>query len=529
MFVGVVGLAVIENSLEGQKEHLSRRIQTARNNIEPLTSIRRDARKNYVALLERWLAPAQDWPRLRKGIEAQTQALLRSSQNFLHGIAVTPSEQQDRVALAADLAAWGTIVDRILGTTGGPEALGQACTQLSEIDRHCAAILSANLEGTRQDDVAREEVNRKYDWVRFAMVALRPLLVAYIVVWYLRRRSARKMAEALRRQRQKEEQNLALERQVRERTAELETSHAQLGKSLAQLSAAKGELERRVHELATAHNQLVQGEKLQAVGQLAAGIAHEINTPTQFVGDSLHFLKEAFGGYKKLIGQYRSAVEALALETSGAGQVLVGELQRIEEDIDLPYLDANVPSSFVTCMEGIFRISTIVEAMKEFAQPEQREKSPADLNHALQATLVVAKNDYKGVAEVTTEWGDLPPVLCHVGDLNQVFLNLITNAAHAIGDVVSKGGSMGSIRIRTSREGSVARIDVTDSGSGIPEAIRNRVFDPFFTTKEVGKGTGQGLAIARSVVVTKHGGTLTFDSEVGKGTTFTIRLPIDGG
>jgi signal transduction histidine kinase len=132
------------------------------------------------------------------------------------------------------------------------------------------------------------------------------------------------------------------------------------------------------------------------------------------------------------------------------------------------------------------------------------------------------------VAEVTTEFGDLPPVLCHVGDMNQVFLNLIVNAAHAIEDVVKKSGGMGTIRVRTSREDSLARIDIIDSGSGIPETIRHRVFDPFFTTREVGKGTGQGLAIARSVVVTKHGGTLTFESEVGKGTTFTIRLPICG-
>jgi signal transduction histidine kinase len=132
------------------------------------------------------------------------------------------------------------------------------------------------------------------------------------------------------------------------------------------------------------------------------------------------------------------------------------------------------------------------------------------------------------VAEVTTEFGDLPPVLCHVGEINQVFLNLIVNAAQAIGDVVKETGGMGTLRVRTSREDNLARIDIADSGSGIPEAIRHRVFDPFFTTKEVGKGAGQGLAIARSVVVTKHGGTLTFESEVGKGTTFTIRLPIDG-
>jgi two-component system, NtrC family, sensor kinase len=132
------------------------------------------------------------------------------------------------------------------------------------------------------------------------------------------------------------------------------------------------------------------------------------------------------------------------------------------------------------------------------------------------------------VADLTTEFGDLPAVRCHVGDLNQVFLNLIVNAAHAIGDVVGQSGSKGMIRIKTSLEGETVRIDIADTGAGIPEAIRHRIFEPFFTTKEVGKGTGQGLAIARSIIVTKHGGNLTFNSEVGKGTTFTIRLPTSG-
>jgi PAS domain S-box-containing protein len=272
--------------------------------------------------------------------------------------------------------------------------------------------------------------------------------------------------------------------------------------------------------------ELGHARKLEAVGQLASGIAHEINTPAQYVGDGIHFLKEAFEGYRQLIPQYQRAVQVL--DTAGGHEALVKEIREMEESIDLPYLEANAPGSFESCQDGISRISTIVRAMKEFAHPDQKEKVPANLNQALQTTLAIARNEYKYVAQVVTELGDLPLVLCHIGDLNQVFLNLIVNAAHAIGDVVGTSGGKGTIRIKTSQEGTVARIDIADTGAGIPEAIRQRIFEPFFTTKEVGRGTGQGLTIARSAVVTKHGGSLTFESAVGKGTTFTIRLPIDG-
>jgi signal transduction histidine kinase len=200
----------------------------------------------------------------------------------------------------------------------------------------------------------------------------------------------------------------------------------------------------------------------------------------------------------------------------------------LENEVDLDYIEANVPGSFDRCMDGISRISTIVRAMKEFSHPGQREKSPADLNQALQNTLIIAHNEYKYVADVETALGDIPQVMCHLGDLNQVLLNLIVNAAHAIGDVIDKETERGQIRISTVREDDWARIDIADTGGGIPVAIRDRIFEPFFTTKQVGKGSGQGLAIARSIVVDKHCGTLTFTSKVGQGTTFTIRLPIDG-
>ncbi len=273
-------------------------------------------------------------------------------------------------------------------------------------------------------------------------------------------------------------------------------------------------------------DELGHARKLEAVGQLAAGIAHEINTPAQYVGDGIYFLKEVYDSCLQLLIKYQGALEAL--ERIGTHAALVNEIREFENEIDLQYIQANVPGSFDRCADGISRISTIVRAMKEFSHPDQREKSPGDINQALQSTLIIAKNEYKYVANVETALGELPPVLCHLGDLNQVFLNLIVNAAHAIGDVISKEGEKGQIRITTMQVDHSVQIDITDSGSGIPESIRDRIFEPFFTTKEVGKGSGQGLAIARSIIVDKHGGSLTFKSEVGRGTTFTIRLPLDG-
>ncbi len=266
--------------------------------------------------------------------------------------------------------------------------------------------------------------------------------------------------------------------------------------------------------------------KLEAVGQLASGIAHEINTPMQYVGDSIQFLAESFGSLEVLVTKYRQAIAAL---TGAPEHALVAQaIKDAEQDAELDYIRENTPAAFVRAAEGVSRVTAIVGAMKEFAHPDSREKSLADINRALLATLTIARNEYKYVADIQTELGEIPPVLCHGGDINQVLLNLIVNAAHAISDNIDRGSNKGLIRVRTAREGDSVRIDLADTGCGIPEAIRERIFDPFFTTKEVGRGSGQGLAIARSIVIDKHGGSLKFESEVGRGTTFIILLPING-
>jgi PAS domain S-box-containing protein len=273
--------------------------------------------------------------------------------------------------------------------------------------------------------------------------------------------------------------------------------------------------------------ELRQAQKLESVGRLAAGVAHEINTPVQFVSDSVHFLQGGMNDLGTLIGEYRK------LHASVLGGVLdqeaAAQATRIVDEIDLDYLLENMPNAFDRSLEGLKRVAVIVRSMKEFAHPDQKEMSAANINQAIQSTLTIARNEYKYVADVETEFGDLPPVRCLLGDINQVILNLIVNAAHAIEDTVKGTENRGLITIRTRRDERAIYIDINDTGGGIPEGIRERIFDPFFTTKGVGKGTGQGLAIARSVIVEKHHGSLTFQSEIGKGTTFTIELPLEDG
>ena len=270
---------------------------------------------------------------------------------------------------------------------------------------------------------------------------------------------------------------------------------------------------------------LSQAQKLESIGQLAAGIAHEINTPVQFVSDNVQFVRASIADMRNVIEAYR-ALQTAARSASGVEDA-ARRAAEAETAADLDYLMSNVPLAVDGAAEGLDRIATIVRSMKEFAYPDQTQKTSADLNQAIRSTLVIAHNEYKYVAELHTDFGELPLVRCYLGEINQVILNLLINAAHAIGDSMGDGSPLGALTVRTQRIGDEVQISIGDTGTGIPEAARDKIFDPFFTTKEVGKGSGQGLAIARSVVVNKHAGTLHFETECGKGTTFFIRLPID--
>jgi PAS domain S-box-containing protein len=271
--------------------------------------------------------------------------------------------------------------------------------------------------------------------------------------------------------------------------------------------------------------ELQLAQKLESVGRLAAGIAHEINTPIQYVGDGVYFLRSAYQDFNRLLDGWRNAVDALPEDP--VHDALRLELAELTSRYDLDFLRAEIPKAIERTSDGVERVTNIVKAMKEFAHPDTNEQSPADLNRAISTTLLVASNEYKYLAKVHTEFAELPPVVCNVGELNQVFLNLIVNAAHAIHDA-GRDMNTGEINISTAVDGNTVVVRIGDNGCGVPAENLSKLYDPFFTTKEVGRGTGQGLAITHSIVVDKHGGHIGVSSSVGRGTEFTLHLPIAG-
>lgn len=309
-------------------------------------------------------------------------------------------------------------------------------------------------------------------------------------------------------------QNLNLERIV-----ELKTEH---------LRQQGEELHNALVELKSTQAHLVQANKLESVGQLAAGIAHEINTPIQFIGSNIEFLAQSFRQADSLISE---TLELLRQSDSpNACSIALQKIVQRAEEFDWEYLHEEIPSAIEQSQEGIKRIITIVQAMKEFSHPSSKEKVKYNINKLLETTIIVASNEWKYIAEVETQLqSDLPLVSCLADELNQVFLNILVNATHAI-EQKNKGLQekvKGKIIISTRSMEPYIEVRISDTGTGIPDEIRNRIFDPFFTTKTVGKGTGQGLAIAHDVIIKKHDGAIDLESEYGVGSTFIIRLPID--
>jgi signal transduction histidine kinase len=271
----------------------------------------------------------------------------------------------------------------------------------------------------------------------------------------------------------------------------------------------------------------LQVQKLEAIGQLAAGIAHEINTPAQYIGDNMGFVQESFGNIQTVLDQY-----AQLLHTVKAGPVSPERIEEIEATIkqsQTDYLMQEIPAAIEESLEGLAQVTRIVQAMKEFSHPGVEGKTAININKAIESTITMSRNEWKYVADLETDFQpDLPLVSCLAGEFNQAVLNILINAAHAIAEVVEGSSEgKGKIKVTTRQDGDWVETRISDTGPGIPAEIGARVFDPFFTTKDVGQGTGQGLAIAYSVITEKHGGTIAFEAETGQGTTFIIRVPIE--
>ncbi len=277
--------------------------------------------------------------------------------------------------------------------------------------------------------------------------------------------------------------------------------------------------------------QLVQSQKLESIGQLAAGIAHEINTPTQYVGDNVEFLRDSFEGIATIISKQETLLRALRADgvaetlPDAVREALAG-LEAACETADLEFVLEETPDALKQAGEGVERVATIVRSMKQFSHPGGSAMSAVDLNASVESTLTVCRGEWKYVANVETDFdAALPPVTCMPGEINQVVLNIVVNAAQAFAEQGRGEGRLGTIRVSTRADGDTVELRIVDDAGGIPEHVQPRIFDPFFTTKEVGKGTGQGLAIAHRTI-TQHGGTLGFESTPGRGTTFVIRLPL---
>ena len=284
---------------------------------------------------------------------------------------------------------------------------------------------------------------------------------------------------------------------------------------------------RRAEEIEQLNQRLAQAQKLESIGELAAGIAHEINTPIQYVGDNTRFVQTACDDLNEVLECCQRLVGTDTASTDLVGAIK--ELHKLMDDADIEYLREEIPSAIHQTLEGVDRVANIVRAMKEFAHPGVSEMTLSDLSKSIENTVMVARNEWKYVADLETVFDpNLPPVPCLPGELNQVLLNMIVNASHAIADSLGDSpDEKGKITISTQLSNAHAEIRISDTGSGISQENIDRIFTPFFTTKAAGKGTGQGLAIAHSVIVEKHNGSIHVESTVGTGTTFVIRIPLE--
>jgi len=313
--------------------------------------------------------------------------------------------------------------------------------------------------------------------------------------------------------------NESLERTVMERTRDLALLNDEL----------KDELRRKIkdeEEKDRLRQELEHSQKMQSIGTLAAGIAHEINSPLQFTNDNVDFIANSVDEIMKLVNTYNRLL--MNCHTDEDKENARKQIAELVKQINFDFITSEMPDALSQTKNGISRIRRIVNAMKQYSHLNNEEKKPANLNETLENAEIITRNEWKYYADIENRFSDdIPFISCYEADLNQVFMNLIVNAAHAVQDAIEKEIiKRGVIVICTRKAGEKVLISICDNGTGIPKDVHNRIYDPFFTTKEVGKGTGQGLSIVHKTIVEKHQGKIWFETELNKGTTFFISLPV---
>lgn len=295
-------------------------------------------------------------------------------------------------------------------------------------------------------------------------------------------------------------------------------------KNQLQTEKALKELAKAHKQIQAAQSQIIQNEKMASIGQLAAGVAHEMNTPVGFVASNFETLQQYLQKIRILLDQY--AQICTLLEKDGSPEILekILEIRNFKMERKIDFILEDIDALFEESREGLQRVTTIIQNLRDFSRIDQcTDMGEYDLNEGIKSTLVVARNDIKYDTEMTTDLKPIPRITCNAGQVNQVLLNILVNASQAIR--TQKREDLGKICIQTSEEEDYIVCKITDDGPGIPEEIVSRIFDPFFTTKPAGKGTGLGLSVSYDIIVNKHKGRLLVESELGKGTTFTIKLP----
>jgi len=288
-----------------------------------------------------------------------------------------------------------------------------------------------------------------------------------------------------------------------------------------ELRVARDASEEALKKLQQTQAQLVQNDKMASVGQLSAGIAHEINNPTGFVLSNLKTLEEYINDIRCLITEYDTLLQRCVGISDEDVSCIVKNIEKFKEKIDVVFLLHDIAQIFKETQDGMRRISKIVRDMKEFSHAGSDKPEYTDVNKGLESTLNIVWNEIKYKSEVKTLYGDIPQVLCYPQQLNQVFMNILVNAAHAI-------EGKGVITLRTFSENGNVVIEISDTGKGISPEHLSRIFEPFFTTKPVGMGTGLGLSVAYAIIK-KHNGEITVDSKVGAGTRFQVCIPVEAG